>query len=351
VVRVTGNFQSESPLNAEARQALLAAIDAGWADPRKLSQESSRAALLKNQSIETLAHFLGVKVPQIEIIGEPCLGHFLSLGGLLTHDATLLYGCVDRSEVIATARSHNGPVLELAVTRDGQLIPPAKQSTKTVLSYQLANLETGVIQQEEINADFVAVDATATGSRVSLPERWSTALFDAKSWQGPAGIGVLAISDEKRWRNPLPHISNIRTPYSHSLPLLICAAVALEKFEKDESNIRTLNALLRSLLVGAQIAGNLDSSLSHLLSASFEFCDGEELIRLLGVKGFSADSGSACTAMDLQPSHVLAAMGVLTHGNIRSTIHPNTTEDDVRAYAAAINSSVTELRARSNGQG
>jgi cysteine desulfurase len=348
VVRVTGNFQSESPLNAEARQAFLAAIDAGWADPRKLSQESSRAALLKNQAIETLAHFLGVKVPQIEIIGEPCLGHFLSIGGLLTHDATLIYGCVDRSEVIATARSHNGPVLELPVTHEGQLISPVKQNTKTVLSYQLANLETGVIQQEEIASDFVAVDATASGSRVALPVHWSTALFDAKSWQGPAGIGVLAINDDKRWRNPLPHISNIRTPYSHSLPLLICAAVALEKFDKDESNIRNLNALLRSLLVGAHVAGDLDSSLSHLLSASFEFCDGEELIRLLGAKGFSADSGSACTAMDLQPSHVLAAMGVLTHGNIRSTIHPDATEDDVRTYADAINSSVTELRERSD---
>jgi len=331
-----------------ARQALLAAIDAGWADPRKLSQESSRAALLKNHAFETLADLLGVRAPQIEIIGEPCLGHFLSLGGLLTHDATLIYGSIDRSEIIATARTHNGPVLELPVSPDGQLIAPTKQSSKTVLSFQLANIETGVIQQNEISSDFVAVDATATGSRVALPSHWSTALFDAKSWQGPAGLGILAISDEKRWRNPLPHISNIRTPYSHSLPLLICAAVALENFAKDESRIRHLNALLRSLLKEPEIAGNLEDSLPHLLSASFAGCDGEELIRLIGAKGFSADTGSACTAMDLQPSHVLAGMGVLTHGNIRTTIHPDTTEDDIRAYADAINSAVAELQARSD---
>ena len=331
-----------------ARQALLAAIDAGWADPRKLSQESSRAALLKNHAIETLADLLGVRAPQIEIIGEPCLGHFLSLGGLLTHDATLIYGSIDRSEIIATARSHNGPVLELQVSSDGQLIAPTKQSSKTVLSFQLANIETGVIQQNEISSDFVAVDATATGSRVALPSHWSTALFDAKSWQGPAGLGILAINDEKRWRNPLPHISNIRTPYSHSLPLLICAAVALENFAKDESRVRNLNAMLRSLLREPEIAGNLEDSLPHLLSASFAGCDGEELIRLIGAKGFSADTGSACTAMDLQPSHVLAGMGVLTHGNIRTTIHPDTTEDDIRAYADAINSAVAELQARSD---
>ena len=331
-----------------AKESLLAALDAGWADPRKLSQESSRAALLKNQAIESMAHALGVEVRQLEIIGEPCLGHFLSIGGLLTHDATLIYGSIDRSEIIATARSHNGPVLELAVTSEGQLIPPDKQNTKTVLSYQLANIETGVIQQKELEADFVAVDATATGSRISLPSNWSTALFDAKSWQGPAGLGVLAINDEKRWRNPLPHISNIRTPYSHSLPLLICAAVALENFQKDEASIRKLNSLLRSLIPNAEIAGKLDQSLPHLLSASFEYCDGEELLRILASQGFSADSGSACTAMDLQPSHVLAAMGVLTHGNIRTTIHPETTEEDIRAFAGALNEAVTELQKRSN---
>ena len=348
MVRVTGNFQSESPLHPVARQALLAAIDSGWADPRKLSQESQRAALLKNQALESLALGLGVQTPQIEIIGEPCLGHFLSLGGLLTHDATLIFGSIDRSEIVAIARSHNGPVLEMPVTHDGQFISPEKPQGKSVLSFQLANIETGVIQAKEISADFVAIDATASGSRISLPPHWSTALFDAKSWQGPAGIGVLAINDEKRWRNPLPHISNIRTPYSHSLPLLMAAAVALENFNKDESHIKKLNQLLRSLLIGAEIAGNLESSMSHLLSASFEFCDGEELLRLLSTKGFSADSGSACTAMDLQPSHVLAGMGVLTHGNIRITIHPDATEDDIKSFAQAILESVAELQGKSS---
>ena len=348
MVRVTGNFQSESPLHPVARQALLAAIDSGWADPRKLSQESQRAALLKNHAIESLASGLGVQTPQIEIIGEPCLGHFLSLGGLLTHDSTLIFGSIDRSEIIAIARSHNGPVLEMPVTHDGQFISPEKPHGKSVLSFQLANIETGVIQAKEISADFVAIDATASGSRISLPQFWSTALFDSKSWQGPAGIGVLAINDEKRWRNPLPHISNIRTPYSHSLPLLMAAAVALENFNKDESHIKKLNQLLRSLLVGAEIAGNLESSMSHLLSASFEFCDGEELLRLLNTKGFSADSGSACTAMDLQPSHVLAAMGVLTHGNIRITIHPDATEDDIKSFAQAVLESVAELQSKSS---
>jgi len=58
------------------------------------------------------------------------------------------------------------------------------------------------------------------------------------------------------------------------------------------------------------------------------------------------DSGSACTADDLAPSHVLAAMGVLTHGNIRITLHAGTRHDDVDALATAIIESVAQLRAQ-----
>jgi len=344
VVRVTSNFAAESPLHPKAREAFLAALDAGWADPRKVSQAADKAAILKGHAIESIASGLGVRVEQVEILGEPCLGHYLALGGLLTPDATLVYGAADRSEVIAVARSHNGPVQELPVDGDGQLISMQPLPKKSVLAFQLANIETGVIQQRTIQADFMAVDATASGPRTPLPEGWSTAIFDAKSWQGPAGLGVLAIADNKRWRSPLPHISSIRVPYSHSLPLLMCAAVSLEAFNKDESHIRELNSLMRSLLSSATIAGRLEQSLPHLLSLCFERCDGEELLRMLKVEGFSADSGSACTAMDLAPSHVLSTMGLPTQGNVRIAIHPDATADDVSAFADKLLKAVEKMQ-------
>lgn len=327
-----------------AREALLAAIDAGWADPRKVSEASSKAAILKAQAIESLAAGLGVRVDQVEILGEPCLGHFVSIAGLLTSDATFVYGAIDRSEIIAVARSHNGPVTELSVDSNGQFLVNRPLQKSSVLSFQLANIETGVKQVTEIEAEFVAVDATASGPRMKLPNHWSTAVFDAKSWQGPAGLGVLAIADNKRWRSPLPHISNIRTPHSHSLPLLLCAAVALESFKSDDEKLRSMNQLLRSLLPQAKFAGDLKLSLPHLISMTFEGCDGEELLRKLSHKGFSADSGSACTAMDLMPSHVLASMGMSTHGNIRVTLHSEVTKDDVEAFASALSEAVADMQ-------
>jgi len=60
--------------------------------------------------------------------------------------------------------------------------------------------------------------------------------------------------------------------------------------------------------------------------------------------GISVDSGSACTADNLEPSHVLAAMGVLTHGNIRITIHPETTQAEIDALISSVKKNVERLR-------
>ena len=43
-------------------------------------------------------------------------------------------------------------------------------------------------------------------------------------------------------------------------------------------------------------------------------------------------SGSSCTASTLEPSHVLAAMGLLTHGNVRLSLSRDTTGADVDRF-------------------
>jgi cysteine desulfurase len=56
-------------------------------------------------------------------------------------------------------------------------------------------------------------------------------------------------------------------------------------------------------------------------------------------------SGSACTADTLRPSHVLAAMGVLTHGNVRLSLHRSSSADDVDRFLAVLPGVVARLRA------
>jgi cysteine desulfurase len=352
VVRVTGNFQSETALNSLAAQAFLAALDSGWADPKKVGQSPSRAAILRTNALESLATNLGLKAGQIEISGEVGLGYFLSLGGFLAPQRKLFYGAGDRSGVIATARSHVGDSQIIPLSPEGTLdFSTVELATNSVLSFQLANGETGALNKvpEQLPKDLlIAIDATASGNREPLPEKWSSAVFDSRAWQGPAGLAVVAIADAANWKNPLPHISAVRRTYgTFSLPLLIASAVALENFKPDDKNIRKMSAKIRSEISreipGSRIAGDLENSMAHLTSLIIPGCNGEEILRGLSARGLSVDSGSACTAMNLQPSHVLAAMGLPTDGNIRITLHAETTAEEVELL---INALVDEVRSQ-----
>jgi cysteine desulfurase len=73
--------------------------------------------------------------------------------------------------------------------------------------------------------------------------------------------------------------------------------------------------------------------------------DGEALLHELDRRGFAVSSGSACTADTLRPSHVLAAMGVLTHGNVRVSLHPGVSTADVDEFLAAVRGCVERIRA------
>lgn len=354
MVRVTGNFQSESPLHPKAFEVLNAAFENGWANPSKLSHSGAKANQVKNQALESIAASLGVRADLILPFSSMSIGYFLGIQGLRRNSEPLIHGALDRKDVFAIASTTEHLVMKC--TLDGKTIAPETQSPSSVLALQIANPETGVIQEckeiiKRVNTDRIFIDATASGIRCALDAEYSTAIFDSRSWYGPSDIGFLVLKKPSQWNNPLPHLNAAHPNFETSLPLLLASAVALENFSKEigaeNEQARAFNAQIRqafSLIPDVDIAGSLDSSLAHLLSASFLHCSGEELLRAIQNDGYSVDSGSACTADNLEPSHVLAAMGVLTHGNIRITIHPGTTQEEIDGLISSVKNNVERLR-------
>ena len=354
MVRVTGNFQSESPLHPKAFEVLHAAFENGWANPSKLSESSTKANRLRNQALESIAATLGQTFESIHPISSPSLGYFLGIQGLRQNSEPLVFGSTDRKEVHAIASTSTNQMMGCAL--DGKLIPPSMQSASGILALHQANAETGVIQEcaeiiRNVNTNRIFVDATTSGIRSPLNFDYSTAIFDSRTWYGPAELGFLVVKKPSQWSNPLPHLNAARANFDTSLPLLLASTVALENFaleiKEGDKQIRLFNAQMRaafSQIPNADIAGSLESSLPHLLSVSFLNCNGEELLRAISSDGLSVDSGSACTADNLEPSHVLAAMGVLTHGNIRITIHPGTTQQEVDSLISSVTKNVEKLR-------
>ena len=346
VVRVTGNFASENPIHPAAREALLAAFDQGWADPKKISQSAAKAAILRNQALENIAEKLGISPSAIEVLGEPSLGHFLSIAGLISGDSAFAYAAIDKGKIRAIARSRHSEVLELPVDSNGAILETATVPSECVLSLQLANGETGVIQGElEIPKTLrVAVDATSSGTRVQLPQQWSTALFDSQSWCGPAGLAIMAIKNRSEFKYPLPHIAPISSPGSYSLPLLIASSIALENFEVEDSSIRNFASTQLAALKGVTVVAPTAHALPHILSIVADDVAGEPVVRELAALGLNDDSGSACSPEDLQPSHVLAAMGYETKGHLRFTFHNGTTRDEITALLNTLQEVLQNLR-------
>ena len=359
MVRVTGNFTSQSPLHPAATALLNDAFGQGWADPAKIGDHSARAAILRNEAIESIAQNLSLQPSEIEVIGEPRLGQHLAISGLLKPEHTLLHSSVDRRSVFAVAAAHGnagGKTQVLNVGPNGRICDLTQINKTSVLALQGANIETGIPQDVDsvigsIDPTYVALDYSAAPN-LCLPSRWDSAIFDATSWQGPAGIGILAIRNSTAWKNPLPNLGIRRTPESSSLPLLLASAVALDEWLKEEVaeglRIKELNLLIRNTLIQANLgitfAGLVSDSVGQTIALAADGCVGEDLVRKLSEINFVLDSGSACTAAQMQPSHVLTALGMKSEGNLRITLHHGVTETEVRDLIAAITSVVRQSR-------
>ena len=358
MVRVTGNFTSQSPLHPAARALLIEAFSQGWADPAKVGDDSARTAILRNEAIESIAQNLSLEPSEIEVLGEPRLGQHLAISGLLKPEHTLLHSAVDRRSVFAVGVAHEktgGSTQIRNVGPNGKIVD-LNPLDRSVLALQGANIETGITQDVDyviakINPTYVALDYTAAPN-LALPARWDSAIFDATSWQGPAGIGILAIRNSTAWKNPLPNLGIRRTPESSSLPLLLASAVALEEWLKEEATesirLANFNQLIRESLTAANLgitfAGQSQDTIAQIIALVADGCVGEDLVRQLNEIKFVLDSGSACTAAQMQPSHVLDALGMKSEGNLRITLHHGVTENEVRELITAITSVVQKSR-------
>ena len=120
------------------------------------------------------------------------------------------------------------------------------------------------------------------------------------------------------------------------------------KRERQAARARRLVDRLRTAagrVPDTEVVGDPVDRLPHIVTFSSLFVDGEALVDALDRRGIAVASGSACTASTLAPSHVLAAMGVLTHGNVRVTLPLEPNEDDVDALCAALPEVVADVRA------
>ena len=363
------------PLHPVAREAWLAAAEDGWADPAKLTGPGRSSAVLLDAARQSLADTLGVRADEVSFL--PSATHALQAGVLGAVAARhrsggrLVHSAVEHSAVFAAANWHaarGGTVQVVEVDRTGRVdakrfIDAATAPGVAVAVLQAANHEVGTTQAVDEVAEALAergvplvVDAAHSAVYGPLPRKAAIVSLDPRLWGGPAGIGILIVRRGTRWQAPFP-VDETEARHSTggvSVPDAVAASAALRAFragigptaQRLSGYIDRLRERIPAVVDDVEIAGDPVRRLPHVLTFSCLYADGESLLTEFDRRGFALSSGSSCTSDALTPSHVLVAMGVLTSGNVRLSLHPGVAETDIEDFLTTLAEVVPAVRAQ-----
>ena len=359
------HFDSASglPLHPAAKQALVAALEDGWADPSRLYASGRRARQLLDAARSSLAASLGARPDELTFFSSGTAALYEAVRGITSARVRVgrhvVHSAVEHSAVLHAVSSLDTSSIDVQMT--GAVVASeflgAVRGDTALACLIAASHEVGTLQPvTEVAAGLGAVpllvDACAMVGRAPLPSGWSALVASAGKWGGPA-MGVLAVRTGVRFTPGWPEDEQQggRSPGPVALPQLFAAAVALEAVVAEQASegerLRGLVDRIRAsvaLIPDVEVVGDPVARLPHLVTFSCLYVEGESLVRELDVAGFEVSSGSSCTSSTLTPSHVLVAMGVLTHGNVRVSLSRSTSSDDVDRFLAVLPGIVARLR-------
>jgi cysteine desulfurase len=360
---------SAAPLHPVAREALLAALADGWADPGRLYAAGRQAQRLREAAQAATAEALHVRPDELSFWPSgSAAAQAAVLGGLAgraRHGDTLVHSAIEHSAVLHAARA--GQAREVGVDRLGRLdlrawgeavAAPGTALAALISASHEAGTEQPVAEAADRCAEYgvpLFVDGAQSIGRTAIGGGWSLLSGSAHKWGGPPGVGLLVVRKGVRWISPVPQDDLYRPqpPGAADLPAIVAAAASLRAVLSEAgAEAARLSALVDRIrervaatVPDVEIVGDPVRRLPHLVTFSCLYVDGEALLHALDRHGFAVSSGSSCTASTLRPSHVLEAMGVLSHGNVRVSLHRGTTEAEIERFLGVLPGVVAALRA------
>jgi len=184
--------------------------------------------------------------------------------------------------------------------------------------------------------------------------------ISAHKFYGPKGVGALYVrkgtrlvslmhggEQEKRCRAGTENVPGI-------VGLGRAVELAGQEIGKEAERLTYLRDKLIKGLEGKidhiRLNGHPTRRLPNNVNVNVDFVEGESMLLNLDLEGICASTGSACSSVSLEPSHVLLALGVpaeKAHGSLRFTLGRENTEADVERVLEVLPGIVGRLRAMS----
>ncbi|MGZ0204169.1 cysteine desulfurase/sulfurtransferase TusA family protein, partial [Streptomyces sp. RM1] len=363
---------SAAPLHPVARQALLASLDDGWADPARLYREGRKARMLLDAAREAAAEAVGCRADELVFTPSGTRAVHTGVAGALAGRRRvgrhLIVSAVEHSSVLHSAEvfeAAGGEVTQVPVDRTGAVAPSgyegALRADTALAVLQSANHEVGTVQPVAEVAQVcraagvpLLVDAAQSLGWGPVEGDWSLLAASAHKWGGPSGVGLLVVRKGVRFapQGPADERESGRAPGFENIPAVVAAVASLRAVRAEAAQealrLRELTERIRTrvprLVPDVEVVGDPRRRLPGVVTFSCLYVDGETLLHELDREGFAVSSGSSCTSSTLTPSHVLKAMGVLSEGNVRVSLPPGTAGEDVERFLDVLPGVVAGVR-------
>jgi len=373
---------SATPWHPAALAAYQQVAGSLIADPTRRHAAGRRARDLLESARGAIAGMFGAPAERIVMTsGGTEAIHLAVLGGVAanrTRPRRIVSSAVEHSAVLAAAEASGYTCARVAVDPLGRVdldgVRDELGNGAALVNLMHANHEVGTVQPvAEVAAlcrehdALLHVDACQTAGRVPVDLGGLGADYlsvSAAKFGGGRGTGALLLSPRARLRPLLAgdeHERRRRAGLEH-LPGIAAMAEALLQLAPNDpygpaaeaaANADALRRHLRQRLPAAvddvAVHGPDDGAAPHIVAVSALYCDGEALVSALDAAGYAVHSGSSCATTSGEPSHVLVAMGALTHGHVRVSLGAETTPEDVDGFVGAFATAVAKLRGDSLG--
>ena len=118
---------------------------------------------------------------------------------------------------------------------------------------------------------------------------------------------------------------------------------------ESKRQIKMRDALIEEALKipESRLNGHPKKRLPNNANFSLRYVEGESIVMKLNEHGIAASTGSACSSPNLEPSHVLLALGLApsdAHGSLRITLGRYNTMGDIKAVNEVLPKIIAELR-------
>lgn len=384
--RIYLDYNATTPLRSEVRDAMMPYLTEAFGNGSSIHAYGREARNAIDTAREQVAELIGAKSPsEIVFTGSGTEADNHAIKGLTELEKSrgkgnhIITSSVEHHAVLHTCHyleQRGYEVTYLPVDRHGRIclasLRAAVRETTVLISIMHVNNENGTIQPLEeicaiaqehgipLHTDAVqsvgklAIDVQALGVNLLT--------LSAHKIYGPKGIGVLYIRRGTRLANLVhggSHERNRRAG-SENVPAIVGLGTAAELAKQEQpayaahlTNVtQQLRAGLEQHLSGLHYNGHPEHCAPGTLNVSFENVEGESLILRLDMEGICVSTGSACTSGSMEPSHVLAALGLpprLAQGTVRFSLGRDTNEAEIDAVIAKLPKVIQQMRALYRG--